>query len=93
MDKAEATAVLDQHLASFVRRGYAELASTVDRPQGLQAQGASGAKYNIEFNVFYDDGHKKQDLRIIGSIDDGSTRTFMLLLTKTQLMKSTGELL
>jgi hypothetical protein len=60
MDKTEAAAVLDQHLASFVRLGYAELAAMVDRPQGMQTEGASGAKYNIEFNVFYDDLHRKQ---------------------------------
>jgi hypothetical protein len=93
MDKAEATTVLDQHLASFVRRGYAELASTVDRPQGMQTEGPSGAKYNIEFNVFYDDGHKKQNLRIVGSIDDGGRRIFMFPLTKTEIMKPTGELI
>jgi hypothetical protein len=91
MDKAEATAVLDQQLASFVRRSYAELASTVDRPQGMQTEGPSGTKYNIEFNVFYDDGQKK-DLRIVGSIDDGGTRMFMFPLTKTEIMKPTGEL-
>ena len=92
MDKAEAATVLDQHLASFVRRGYAELAAMIDRPQGIQAEGASGAKYNIEFNVFYDDSHRKQDLRIMGSIDDGSSRSFMFPLTKDEIMKPTGEL-
>ena len=92
MDKAEAANVLDQHLASFVRRGYAELASMVDRPQVMQTEGPSETKYNIEFNVFYDAGHKKGDLRIVGSIDDGGIRTFMLPLTKTEILKPTGEL-
>jgi hypothetical protein len=92
MDKVEATALLDQHLASFVRRGYAELASTVDRPQGMQTEGPSGTKYNIEFNVFYDDSHRKQDLRIMGSIDDASGRSVMLPLTKSEIMKPSGEL-
>jgi hypothetical protein len=91
MDKAEAAAVLDQHLASFVHRGYAELAGMVDRPQGVQTEGASGAKYNIEFNVFYD-SHRKQDLRIMGSIDDGSRSSFMFPLTKDEIMKPSGEL-
>jgi hypothetical protein len=47
MDKAEAAAVLDQHLASFVRRGYAELAAMVDRPQGMQAEGKIGVSFII----------------------------------------------
>jgi hypothetical protein len=92
MDKAEAAAVLDQHVASFVRRGYAALVTAVDRPDGMQTEGPSGTKYNIEFNVFYDAGHGKGDLRIVGSIDDGGTRTFMFPLTKTEIMKPTGEL-
>ena len=56
MDKSEATAVLDQQLASFVRRSYAELVAIVDQPQSAQANGPSGAAYQIEFNVFYDSG-------------------------------------
>ena len=92
MDKAEAQSVLDQQLALFTRRSYADLVAVIDCPQATQATGPSGAKYNIEFNVFYDDGHKKKDLRIFGSIDDGGARTFMLPLTKTEIMKPTGEL-
>ncbi len=91
MDKHEAAAVLDQHLASFVRRPYAELAAIINQPQSARATGPSGAVYQIEFNVFYDDSHKKEDLRIIGSIDDGGLRSLMPL-TKTEIMKSTGEL-
>ena len=89
MDKAEATAVLEQQLRSFTDRGYAELSSLIDRAQGLQSKGSSGTTYNIVFNVFDDDG---TNLRIVGSIDDGSGRAFMLPLTKTEIMKPTGDL-
>jgi len=92
MDKTEAQGVLDQQFASFTRRSYAELVATIDRPQAVQAKGPSGTTYNIEFNVFYDDSHQKQDLRIMGSIDDGGGRSFMLPLTKSEIMKPTGEL-
>ena len=90
MDKSEATAVLDQQLASFVRRSYAELVAIVDQPQSAQANGPSGAAYQIEFNVFYDSG-RSGDLRIIGSIDDGGLRALMPV-TKSEIMKPTGEL-
>jgi hypothetical protein len=89
MDTTEAVAVLEEQLVLFTQRGYAQLAAIVDRPQGAQAQGRSGATYNIEFNVVDDDG---TNLRIIGSIDDGTRRTFMLPLTRTKIMNPTGAL-
>jgi hypothetical protein len=92
MDKTEAQGVLDQQLASFTRRSYTDLLSTIDHPQTTQAKGSSGTIYNIEFNVFYDDSHRKQDLRIMGSIDDGRGRSFVLPLTRSEIMKPTGEL-
>ena len=90
MNKGEALAVLDQHLALFVRRSYAELAAIIDQPQSAHASGPSGAAYQIEFNVFYDSG-TSGDLRIIGSIDDGGWRAFAPL-SKSEIMKPTGEL-
>lgn len=66
--------MLNEHLASFARRSYAELVAVINHPQPMQAKGPSVATSKIEFNVFYDDTHGKQDLRIIGSIDDGSGR-------------------
>jgi hypothetical protein len=90
MDKDEALAVLDQYLASFVRRPYAELAVIVDQPQSAHASGPSGTAYQIEFNVFYDSG-TSGDLRIIGSIDDGGWRA-LAPLSKSEIMKPTGEL-
>lgn len=90
MDKDEASAVLDQHLAIFVRRSYAELAAIVDQSQSAQANGPSGTAYQIEFNVFYDSG-RSGDLRIMGSIDDGGWRA-LAPLSKSEIMKPTGEL-
>lgn len=89
MNKTEATAVLDLQLAAFTDRGFAELSSLIDRAQGLQSKGSSGTTYNIVFNIFDDDG---TNLRIVGSIDDGSARAFMLPLTKTEIVKPTGGL-
>ncbi len=90
MDKDEATAILNQQLASFARRPYAELVAIVDQPQSARACGPSGTAYQIEFNVFYDSGARR-DLRIVASIDDGGWRAIMPL-TKTEIMKPTGEL-
>ena len=82
--------MLDQQLASFVRRPYAELAAILDQPQIAEVTGPSGAVYQIEFTVFYDSG-TSGDLRIMGAIDDGGWRAFAPL-TKSEIMKPTGEL-
>lgn len=90
MNSDEAATVLDQQLAAFVRRPYSELAALVDQPQTAQTVAASGTAYQLEFNVFYDSG-AGGDLRIMGSIDDGGWRAFVPL-TKSEIMKPTGEL-
>ncbi len=90
MNSNEAAAVLAQHLAAFAQRCYTELAAIVDQPQSAHAVGDSGTACQIEFNVFYDSGAKR-DLRIVGSIDDGGWRA-ALPMTKTEIMKPTGEL-
>jgi hypothetical protein len=90
MDKTEASIILDEHLAQFTRRGYRELAALVDSPQAMRATGASGAAYQIEFNIFYD-SEPNGDLRIMALIDDGGLRS-LAPLTRSEIMKPNGEL-
>jgi hypothetical protein len=90
MNKLEAQSILDEQLTIFARRTYAELAKLINVPKNITVQAPSGAKLQIEFNVFYDSG-KQGNLRIIGSIDDGGWRAFMPL-TKSLIMKPTGEI-
>ena len=91
MNKLEAQSILDEQLAIFARQSYEELAKLVNVPKNIAVQSPSGTKFQIEFNIFYDSG-KRDNLRIIGSIDDGGWRAFMPL-TKTLIMKPTGELI
>jgi len=90
MKKPEAQSILDEQLSIFVRQPYAKLAELVNVPKNITVQAPSGTKFQIEFNVFYDSG-KQQNLRIIGSIDDGGWRA-MMPLTKTLIVKPNGEL-
>jgi len=92
MNKVEAENILVQQLASFTQRSYEDLVAMIDISQVTQAKAPSGCTYNIEFNVFYDDPHQKQDLRIMGSIDDGGFGSSVCPLTKDGIMKPTGEL-
>ena len=90
MDNAEAAAVLEEHLAAFVNRPYAELAAEVGRAETIEAKGPSGTAYQIELNVLYD-SVPGGDLRIMGSIDAGFWRAFAPLC-KSAIMKPDGEL-
>lgn len=92
MNKVEAESILVQQLASFTQRSYGDLVAVIDIPHVTQAKAPSGCTYNIEFNVFYDDPDQKQDLRIMGSIDDGKFGSSVSPLTKDEIMKPTGEL-
>ncbi|MGA2029002.1 MAG: hypothetical protein ABSG87_02905 [Verrucomicrobiota bacterium] len=91
MDKVEAQSILDEQLSEFVRKPYAQLADLISHPKHITVQSPSGVQYQIEFNIFYDSG-AHENLRIVGSIDSGGWRAFMPL-TKTLIMKPTGEFL
>jgi hypothetical protein len=73
MDKREAMAILDAHLARFRLRPYQELLKLLDGEEHLDAVGESGTVYQLEFNVFWDD-KPGGNLRVMGSIDDGGIR-------------------
>jgi hypothetical protein len=68
MDMAEAQALLQHELARLRALPYAEL---MGLSQARQERGASGAEYNIEIEAFFDDPRRKQDLRVMVSVDDG----------------------
>jgi hypothetical protein len=78
MDKGEARSVLRAHMARYRTRSYAELAAEINRLEVCETLGASGATYQIETQVFWDD-NQRQNLRVSGAIDDGGLRAFLPL--------------
>ena len=76
MDKTEAAALLAFHLADYRRRSYAELRTLVGAaPAPIELVAASGARYQIEVQVFWDDAPGGA-LRVLGGIHDGGWRAF-----------------
>jgi hypothetical protein len=75
MDKSEAHKILGEQLARF--SSYSEILPLVEsgRIENLAIHGASGAKYQVEIQFFWDDKHRRI-IRVIGSIDDGGLRAF-----------------
>jgi hypothetical protein len=86
MDQSEAIKILSGHLAQFTKRHYADLAKLVQSShvEYYKTHGASGATYQLEIQLFWDEGARGRIL-VIGSIDDGGIRAF-IPLTQTVLV-------
>jgi hypothetical protein len=75
MDKAEAKKVVAEHLARF--SDHAQLAPFAESQhiENFEVLAASGTRYQVEVQFFWDDG-RKRTIRVVGSIDDCGVRTF-----------------
>ena len=75
MDNNEARTLLRIHLDAYHHRKYEELVMLLGKPEVIQLQGASGATYQVEVEVHWDD-RPGGAVRVLGSIDDGGWRAF-----------------
>ena len=91
MDRAEAKSILAEELTDFASRPYDKLVASIKHTDVKNVVGELGAKYQIEFNVFWD-SKPDGNLRIIASIDDGGWRAF-LPLTDSLIMTPDGAVL
>ncbi len=73
MDNAEAGALLKDHLVGYRLRPYSELVKLLGKPQVAELRAATGIRYQVEVEVFWD-GRPGGALRVLGSIDDGGGR-------------------
>jgi hypothetical protein len=79
MDKREARSILEHALQAYRRKPYNTLVSMIDgKPEVLEVAGATGAWYQIEMQCFWDD-KARENVRVVGSIDDGGLRAFLPL--------------
>jgi hypothetical protein len=73
MDKTEAKKILSEQLEQYRKRSHSELTQLIGQPETLTVMGVSGTKYGLEFEAVWD--HEPgEDLRVIGSIDNGGWR-------------------
>ncbi len=75
VNNEEAATILRGHLLTYRRRSYSELVALLGTPQVTKADGPSGAKYQLEVEVYWDD-RPGGNVRVLGAIDDGGRRTF-----------------
>lgn len=73
MDETEARSILEQELQAYKTRSYSELVELIGRTGTDRRRAPSGTVYQVEVQVFWDDGPGGA-LRVLGAIDDGSAR-------------------
>jgi hypothetical protein len=81
MDRAEALSIAQAELAALRRATYSELVERLlDKQEDFERLGASGTRYAVELQAFWDD-KPNGNLRVSAAIDDGGWRAFMPLTT------------
>ena len=71
MDKHEALGLLNQRLSVLEQLPYSELVKRVRTNEAIQVIGQSGTEYNVEITVVWNGMRENEEIRVIGSIDDG----------------------
>ncbi len=89
MNTLEAKQIMAEELVAYRAKPYGELVRLVDSSTSCEKAGSSGAQYQIEVQVLWDD-HSDGNIRIIGSIDDGGWRAFVPL-TSSFIKDPTGK--
>jgi len=70
LNREEARALLAEKVLECRRLSYSQLLELLNNPIGLELVGASGTRYGVEVEAFWD-REPEPDLRIVASIDDG----------------------
>jgi hypothetical protein len=91
MDKNEARSVLARHIEGWRRRSYQELVTLLGHQRCEVVLGPSGAEYQIEVDVMWDD-KAGGCVRVLGCIDDGHLLAALRPLMEDFIMAPDGRL-
>jgi hypothetical protein len=76
VDKKEARQILSEEIAKLRKLSYGELRESLLREsETFEVVGASGTRYQVETEAFWDSG-AEGPLRVLALIDDGGWRSF-----------------
>ena len=78
MKNSEARAVLAAQLKVRRELSYGDLAKRIGEVENFEVTAASGVKYQIEIQYFWD-AQPRGDIRVLGSVDDSGWRAFVPL--------------
>lgn len=90
MDKSEAAEILLEHMFRYRAKSYGELERLIGNVQVHEATGGSGVAYTLEFDVMWD-SDPGGNIRVIGSIDDGTFSSAFSPLTDDYILSPDGE--
>jgi len=76
MDKAEAMSLLAGETSHYRARSYSDLVKLLDQTTHIDSEGPSGVKYQIDIEILWD-GPESDNLRVVGTIDDGGCSAFL----------------
>jgi len=92
MDEAEAGAILADIVGALRALSYDELVVRhLAQVDAYEVTGASGAKYQVEVEAFWDDPRRRgRDLRVTAAIDDGRGWRSLAPLTDSFIVSPGG---
>lgn len=94
MDIEEARKLLQNELLKFRARDYSELRSSLGNQGCWEVMGASGTTYQVEVDVLLDEpGKDRGNLRILGTIDDGTLRAAFKPVSEQFIVTLDGRVL
>ena len=91
VDQSEARSILREYVLCNRSRAYEELRSLIDAPETRDVTGPSGAVYQIETQILWDD-RPGGNLRVLVSIDDRGLRA-IAPLTDDFIISSSGAII
>jgi hypothetical protein len=90
MDRSEAQALLRVQLADYRSRSYGRLTELVGAQERAEMIGPSGQPYQCVVNIMWDD-KPGGNVRVLGSVDDGTFRNAVLPMTDDFIMAPDGS--
>jgi hypothetical protein len=92
MDKTEARTILAEHLSSYRVLAYADLVKLVGTNSVATALGPSGTEYQMEIEVMWDSLRERDNVLVMGAIDDGRLPGAFTPVTDSFIMTPNGKL-
>ena len=90
MDKVEAYMIIQEELDAYKKKPYSYLVSLIDDPTTKEVRSESSTLYQVEIQVIWD-GKDKENIRVIGSIDNMSWYSFSPM-TEDFIMSPNGSM-
>lgn len=90
MNKKEAKQILNSELEKFRNKTYEELKKSINKVLAYNINKSDSENYQIEIQFFWDD-KPDEDIRVIGSIDNGRGLSTFIPMTNSFIKNSSNN--